>query len=133
MLARASRRLPGGPPVRLLRASAQQLPLPDRCVDVVVSTLVFHHLPDPAKDAAVGELRRVLTVRGRFLLVDFGPPRDAWTGALLRAGSLFDGRANMRSQLAGELPDLLARNGFSVRPARPPGRAVHHLLGILPG
>ncbi len=131
VLKRAARRLAGTPrPVRLLRAGAQALPLPEDSIDVVVSTLVFHHLPDAVKDAAVGEVRRVLTSRGRFLLVDFGPPQDGLTGALVRLGSLFDGRANMRAQLAGELPALLARHGFTVRTARPPGRAVHHLLAV---
>lgn len=133
VLARAARRLAGAPvPVTLLRAGAQALPLPEDSVDVVVSTLVFHHLPDPVKDAAVAEVRRVLTQGGRFLLVDFGPARDALTGALVRLGSLFDGRANMRAQLAGELPALLARHGFTVSAARPPGRAVHHLLAVPP-
>ena len=134
MLERAARRLAGTPrSVRLLCAGAQHLPLPDDGVDVVISTLVFHHLPDPVKDAAVGEVRRVLTSGGRFLLVDFGPPRDAVTRGVVRLGSLFDGRANMLAHLAGELPSLLSRHGFTVSAARPPGRAVHHLLAVAGG
>ena len=49
----------------LIQGYAQQLPFPNAAFDLVVSTLTFHHLPDPAKVAALREVRRVLAPRGR--------------------------------------------------------------------
>jgi hypothetical protein len=67
---------------------------------LVISTLIFHHLPDPVKVSALREVRRALAPHGRFLLVDFGaPPTRAAAGVLLAIGCLFDGRDNMRANL----------------------------------
>jgi ubiquinone/menaquinone biosynthesis C-methylase UbiE len=32
--------------VELVEGYAQDLPFPDRAFDLVISTLIFHHLPD---------------------------------------------------------------------------------------
>lgn len=62
MLARARDKHPGLP---LLRASVEDIPLPDNCVDRVMCTLAIHHFPDLV--TAFREVRRVL--RGdRFVL-----------------------------------------------------------------
>jgi ubiquinone/menaquinone biosynthesis C-methylase UbiE len=49
-------------------AVAESLPLPDASVDLVFSTLSFHHWNDQAK--GVSEIARVLRSQGRFLLAD---------------------------------------------------------------
>jgi len=71
----------------------------------------------------------VLVPHGRFLLVDFGAPPTRTARALLAIGSLFDGRANMRANLAGELPNMVAAAGFEVVQVGQPRRGVRHLLG----
>ena len=81
----------------------------------MIVTLIFHHVPDPVKVSAFAEVRRVLAPHGRFLLVDFGAHPTRVARVLLTLGSLFDGRANMRANLAGGLPDMLAAAG-----SRPP-------------
>src|SRR5260370_20365988 len=48
--------------------SAEALPLPDASVDVVLSTVSFHHWGDQA--AAIREVARVLRPGGRFFLSD---------------------------------------------------------------
>ena len=50
----------------------EELPFADRSIDVVFSTLVLHHLPEKLRAKGLGEVRRVLSVGGRFVLVDFG-------------------------------------------------------------
>ena len=50
---------------------AQSLPYPDAKFDVVLSTVMLHHLPRAAREDAVREARRVLKPGGRFLAVDF--------------------------------------------------------------
>ena len=125
-----ARRGPGGRSghVRLVHGYAQHLPLPDARFDAVVSTLVFHHLPDTVKTQTLTEVRRVLRPGGRFLLVDLSRPQGRFGRALLGFGSLFDGWANTRASRRGELPGLLAAAGFEVTEAATPYRAVRYLL-----
>jgi ubiquinone/menaquinone biosynthesis C-methylase UbiE len=52
-------------------APAQSLPFPDARFDVVLSTVMLHHLRRAAREEAVREVRRVLKPGGRFLAVDF--------------------------------------------------------------
>jgi hypothetical protein len=47
---------------------------------------------------------------------------------LLTLGSLFDGRDNMRANLAGELPKMLTGAGFDVTEIGRPHRGVRHLI-----
>jgi SAM-dependent methyltransferase len=129
VLAIARRRLQSSTPtVELVEGYAQDLPFPDEAFDLVISTLIFHHLPDPVKLAALAEVRRVLAPHGRFLLVDFGAPPTRTARVLLTIGSLLDGRDNMRANLAGELPDMVTAAGFEVAEVSRPHRGVRHLL-----
>lgn len=54
--------------VPILLASAQELPFPDASFDVVVGTLVFCSIPDPA--AALHQIKRVLRPGGRLVLFE---------------------------------------------------------------
>jgi SAM-dependent methyltransferase len=129
VLAMARRRLRrSARSAELVAGYAQDLPFPNAAFDLVVSTLTFHHLPGPVKVAALREVRRVLAPHGRFLLVDFGMPATRIAQVLLRIGSLFDGRENMRANLAGELPVMLAAAGIAVHEVSHPHRGVRHLL-----
>lgn len=51
-------------------ASADNLPMVDACVDVVVSNYCLHHLDDDGKRAALAEMRRVLRPGGRIVFGD---------------------------------------------------------------
>ncbi len=53
------------------QAEVQNLPLPDRSVDLVTVHQVLHYLDNPA--AAIREAVRVLQPNGRILIVDFAP------------------------------------------------------------
>jgi len=68
MLAVARQRLAGEPGVRLEVATAARLPLPDASVDVVTTTMSFHHWE--AQDASLREVARVLAPGGRLLIAD---------------------------------------------------------------
>jgi demethylmenaquinone methyltransferase/2-methoxy-6-polyprenyl-1,4-benzoquinol methylase/phosphoethanolamine N-methyltransferase len=56
----------------------ERLSFADQTFDVVVSSLVFHHLPDALKRQALAEIRRVLKPGGRLLLVDLLGPTPAF-------------------------------------------------------
>jgi ubiquinone/menaquinone biosynthesis C-methylase UbiE len=69
-LRRAGRKVRGA---RLDQGSAASLPYPDASLDLVLSTLMFHHLDGATKQATLAEVRRVLRPGGSLLLADFGP------------------------------------------------------------
>ncbi len=71
-LARAERKTRALTGIRFERGYAQQLPFPDGEFDRVLSSMMWHHLPDDAKTAAAHEVRRVLRPGGSLYLVDIG-------------------------------------------------------------
>jgi ubiquinone/menaquinone biosynthesis C-methylase UbiE len=80
---------------------AAALPLPDSSVDLVVSTLSFHHWDDPM--GGLREIRRVLKPGGRFCLADVNLPR-----ILTKVISHFGSRT------AEDLRSMLERAGLHV-------------------
>jgi demethylmenaquinone methyltransferase/2-methoxy-6-polyprenyl-1,4-benzoquinol methylase/phosphoethanolamine N-methyltransferase len=70
----------------------EALSFADQTFDVVVSSLVFHHLPDALKRRGLAEIQRVLKPGGRLLLVDFLGPSHSFF---------------LHSHLQMTLPDLL--------------------------
>jgi SAM-dependent methyltransferase len=58
--------------VSLITADMRALPLASGSVDVVVSSLAIHNIPDgPGRIRAVGEAARVLRPGGRLVVADF--------------------------------------------------------------
>lgn len=52
-------------------AAVEHLPFPDATFNVILSSLMMHHLPDDLKDRALSEIRRALKPGGYLLVVDF--------------------------------------------------------------
>jgi ubiquinone/menaquinone biosynthesis C-methylase UbiE len=71
-------------------ASAESLPWANASFDAVFNTIMFHHLPRPARLQCAREMRRVLQADGRLLVVEFGASssdaRRGWLGHLHRHG-----------------------------------------------
>jgi ubiquinone/menaquinone biosynthesis C-methylase UbiE len=77
LLARAEKKASrAGVDVRFLTASGERLPFDDDSFDVVLSTLVFHHLPGQAVHDTIAEIRRVLRPEGRWFCVDIGGEQE---------------------------------------------------------
>jgi ubiquinone/menaquinone biosynthesis C-methylase UbiE len=69
MVAKAREGIPGA---AIYQAPAERLPLADGSVDLVTSTVSFHHWSDPAQ--GVREAARVLRPGGLFILADMSLP-----------------------------------------------------------
>lgn len=96
---------------RLVPGRAEVLPFEDGSFDLVVSSLMLHHLGTSTKARALREWRRVLAPRGALLLVDFGVPRTPWLRLVLwplRFHVLEEQADNFR----GRIPAMLAQAGF---------------------
>jgi ubiquinone/menaquinone biosynthesis C-methylase UbiE len=88
--------------------TADSLAFPDAAFDVVVSSLMIHHLPEEARLAAVREMRRVLRPGGTLLLAEFRiPERGAW-----RLVASLTGHRTMQRRVP-PLEPLVAGAGFS--------------------
>lgn len=79
MIEYASRKAHSLPNCRFQSGAAESLAFADACYDVVVSSLMLHHLPDELRLQAVREMWRVLNPGGTLLLADFSiPQQGAW-------------------------------------------------------
>lgn len=75
MIARArAKAARAGLQIRLLNATAQELPFADSAFDLALCTMMLHHLAPGARRRLAGELQRVVRPGGRVLLVDFSKP-----------------------------------------------------------
>jgi ubiquinone/menaquinone biosynthesis C-methylase UbiE len=88
-------------------AGAEALPVADASVDVVLSTLMMHHLPRAVRRVAADEIRRVLKPGGRALVVDFEPPAE-------RRGSLISRLHRHGHVPAREVRETLTRSQLRV-------------------
>jgi ubiquinone/menaquinone biosynthesis C-methylase UbiE len=77
MIARATHKAARTEPTVSFRIGvAEALPFSNGELDVVLSTLMLHHLPRKPRQVFLGEIRRVLRPGGRVLIVDFGKAQD---------------------------------------------------------
>lgn len=109
MLARAAKKARKlGVEASFREGFAQSLPFSEAQFDVVLSTLMVHHLPKSSRREVAAEVRRVLKPGGRVLVVDIG--RVGHTKE-----SIFDriqahhGRVDLE-----EVIDLLSSVGFEI-------------------
>ncbi|MBI5795512.1 MAG: class I SAM-dependent methyltransferase [Planctomycetes bacterium] len=107
----ASKKATGiGADIKFQVALIEAIPYPNGYFDVVLSSLMIHHLPgDALKQKAFSEMRRVLKPGGRILIVDFEPP----TGPLSRRiATLIVGPDMMKSNLKAMHP-MMKKAGFT--------------------
>ena len=73
MISRAQKKARrAGVDIAFKNAFAESLPFPDARFDVVLATVMLHHLPKMARAELAAEIRRVMKPGGRVLAIDFG-------------------------------------------------------------
>jgi ubiquinone/menaquinone biosynthesis C-methylase UbiE len=103
----------------------EALAFPDASFDVVLSSLMMHHLPDELKREGLAEIARVLKPGGRVLIVDVKRPTTRFTRLLLAL--MLHGALRVGVQ---DLPELLSEAGFTqVRTGALPFRALGWVSG----
>jgi SAM-dependent methyltransferase len=125
-----ARRKPGAGQVTWVEGLAGSFLLQTASVDVVVCSLLLHHLGDDAKVAALEHVADVLVDGGALHVADWGPPRGPASALGARALMLLDGRAGPRSLLDGELPAMLTTAGFTQPRLRASRRTVWGTLEV---
>jgi len=104
----------------------EDIPFPEAKFDLVLSSLMLHHLPDDLKREGFSEVHRVLKPGGRFVAVDFDPP----TRPLVRwLAILFFGHGMLQSNLRA-LEAMLQAAGFKETQT---GKTRYALLAFLQG
>jgi ubiquinone/menaquinone biosynthesis C-methylase UbiE len=104
----------------------EDIPFPDEVFDLVLSSLMLHHLPHDLKGEGLVEIYRVLKPGGRFLAVDFEPPTSPW---FRRLATWFSGQGMLRSNLQA-LGAMMEEAGFSEVEV---GATQYRLLAYLRG
>lgn len=63
-------------PIDFQTGVIEHLAFPDQMFDVVLSTIMMHHLPDDLKRQGLSEIARVLKPGGRLVIADFKRPEE---------------------------------------------------------
>ena len=114
VLERAQRKIAqAGRAIALREASATALPYADESFDVVLSSLVFHHLTCCEKLQAMREIHRVLAPGGELHLGDFGEP-DSRAMRVVSFLTEKIGREHVADNFAGMLMPMLEGTGFTM-------------------
>lgn len=91
-------------PIEFQIGGIEQLPFPDQTFDVVLSTLMMHHVPARLKRQGLAEIARVLKPGGRLVIADFKRPQERQG----QAARFHAGGSGMQ-----ELAALVSDAGFS--------------------
>ena len=127
MIARASSKArKAGVAVTFQGALAQSLPYPDARFDLVLSTMMLHHLPGELKHLGLCEMRRVLKPGGRLFAVDMESGSGRRRGLIAHLHG--HGRVKRR-EFSAEMSDA----GFSIAESGPVGISnLQYAVGFAP-
>jgi ubiquinone/menaquinone biosynthesis C-methylase UbiE len=109
MVAYAARKAPPGGTCRFQVGTAEALDFPSDHFDVVVNSLMMHHLPEDLRVPALREMRRVLRPDGTLLVAEAQVPRHGLGWRLLARLHSFDRMAHM----VPNLESLVAQAAFA--------------------
>jgi ubiquinone/menaquinone biosynthesis C-methylase UbiE len=103
----------GADQVEWIEALAGDLPIDEDDADVVVTSLLLHHLPLDSKRAMLAEARHILRKGGRLIVADWAAPQDLIASAGFFALQVLDGFGTTNDNRRGLIPELIAEAGFA--------------------
>ena len=95
--------------IRFSEAMSYAMPYPDGTFDLVVTSLMLHHLGRQAKQDTANEMFRVLRPGGLLFGIDFAEPRGTLGRALRPLARRFE---RVAENVDGLLPVMFAEAGF---------------------
>jgi ubiquinone/menaquinone biosynthesis C-methylase UbiE len=107
-----AQRKPGAAAVEWTEGLAGALPIEDDVADVVLTSLVLHHLPLGTKRELLVDARRILRPGGRLIVADWASPQDLVASAGFVLLQLLDGFATTNDNRRGLIPQLIVQAGF---------------------
>lgn len=87
-----------------------ELPYPDNSFDIVISSLMFHHLTHENKIRTFKEILRILKDDGKLYFVDFGKPHNV---PMHLTSLIMSHLEETSDNMNGLLPQMLLKSGFS--------------------
>lgn len=103
---------PGADAVEWTEGLAGALPIGDREADVVLTSLVLHHLTLTTKRELLADASRILRPGGRLIVADWGAPQDLVASAGFALLQVLDGFATTNDNRRGLIPQLIVQAGF---------------------
>lgn len=103
---------PGAEAVEWTEGLAGALRLNAGEADVVVTSLVLHHLPAQTKREMLSEAHRVLRTGGRLIVADWAAPQDVVASVGFALLQVLDGFATTNDNRRGLIPQLIVQAGF---------------------
>jgi len=98
-----------GMEIRLDQGMSFDLPYPDESFDVVLTSMMLHHLNREDKQRTAQEMYRVLRPGGQLLGADFAEPRSSFGKAIRPLTRHFE---RIAENVDGFLPVMLGEAGF---------------------
>lgn len=95
--------------IKLIQTSATQLPFNNEIFDIIVTTLVLHHLDTEQKQQAIKEMYRVLKTNGTLWCFDFGPSTNLFAKIIMK---VFRHIEKIDDNISGKIIQMLQETGF---------------------
>ncbi len=99
--------------ISLIKYHGGLLPFNTNEFDVVISSLVFHHLTTQQKIKAFEEFKRILKPNGKIYFADWGKASNKLMRILFHLVQIIDGYKTTNDNVNGRLPNIIAKAGFN--------------------
>lgn len=98
--------------IEIIKYDGGILPLPDKSIDRIITSLVIHHLTTQQKLLAFSEFKRVLKPDGQVHIADWGKASNLLMRLMFNIVQWLDGYKTTNDNVKGKIPSILKQSGF---------------------